>query len=518
MAKSFARISSGAVVVNSALETPSGNPATDRSTLQSAFSNAYNNGYTAVVGPGTWQTNGPIELEWVSSDDVCPIAIGYGSHQSIIQTTGGHYAVHYDQAGATLYRYGNGGGLENIGFKGSGVAGEGAIRARGVWNFSLKRCRFSNFTGASKVVWFDLDDEGGGTTDGSTSTIVLIEQCMFDVNTGAVCIFSGDVDGNLYNTPWMQIKICRFNRQAQAVKGGFGGLLFENCNVGYSTEKSLEINQESARSTGVTIRNSGFEGGKVGEIALTAFCAAVENNRFTGVYISESQPTADLSVITLGDSANSRDASRVRVSENSFSYGEITDTFGGGGSRVYVTAVDQVVASNVRVENNQFPNVDSDTFDNWGHTRVAFAADGSSNNSVDDGNIIAVSKGREADIYNITDPGSVTPNLNKNSFVFVQIGTEGSPPSTPAYTINAPTFTVPATAGLRSGVEITFCIYNSSGQTLSDSNFSFNSEWSKAALPSIATNRWVWAKFQYGAAAASIHEKWFQMTDWLVVA
>jgi hypothetical protein len=173
-------------------------------------------------------------------------------------------------------------------------------------------------------------------------------------------------------------------------------------------------------------------------------------------------------------------------------------------------------AASVTVDKTQYPQVGGSTFETWGHTEVAIT---------DDATNFEVSKAgrdmvRSQNYQNqeLTDPETFTPEMVGGSYWHVNIGTEGSTPGTPAYTIANPSdSTINASSpGLNSGIEIWVQIENGSGYSLTDANFTWGSEFSALALPTIPNGERVFAKFMTGGRAISSSEKIWQVTDWVV--
>lgn len=496
------------------LITPSGNGASDTAALQDAYDNAVANKTPLYLGGGTWTITSPITQTYQTASDYVPQIYGSGPGNTIlVNGTGGGAIFHLTQS--ANFTYGFGGALRNMTLKGNGTTGELAIRMRGTWNFTFYNVYFDDFTGGDYTIWYDqpwVVQSGDETTNANH----VYELCRWSGNSGD-CIYCGESDDTTYTVmAYLVVRACRAIDGASFYRGGGRFMLFELNQFAYTTGyPCLLFEQEYSQSGAIIVRGNGFEGCSKGDIESASTGLTVENNRFGGVYKSGAEPTGNYDVIKLGNASNN--CERADVRNNVFTYGELETS---GGSRVYVNAINCFDCASVTIDKSQFPSVNGSTYTAWGHTKVA---------STDVFSFEISNAGRELtrarDVLSatLTDPGSGAPadftgDMYENSYWHVVIGTEGSPPRTPAYNIANPTNSTVnnTTPGINSGCDILICIENNSGQTLSDSNFSWGTHFKKLALPSIPTGDRVFAMFHTGGRAITSSEFIWQTTDWVV--
>ena len=491
------------------LITPSGNGASDTSALQEAYDAAVDNQTPLYLGGGTWNITSAITQTYQTNDDYVPQIYGSGpGHTILVNATGGDAIFKYQQSAD--FTYGFGGMLSNMTLRGNGTTGELAIRMRGTWNFTFRSVYFEDFTGGDYVVWYDQPWVGGGG-DNTTNANHQYDLCRWDGNTGSDCIYCGESDGTtLTSMAYMIVRGCRAIRGKSFYRGGGRFLLFEVNQFAYMTDHAaITIDQQFGRSDSILIRGNGFEGSVAGEVDLTCYGGTIENNRFTGNY-SVNYPSANYDIIRLGNA--SRDTSRVDIRNNSATYGELEDA-ASGGSRIYVNFVHMVNCSSVTIDKTQFPSVGGGTFDSWLHTRVKDTAGTQfeiSHASID------MFRSQTVQSDSLDSGDTFEANFFRGTYWHVVINATGASP--PAYTIANPADSVIDTGspGQNSGSTLTICIENNSGGTLTDSNFTWGSEYSALALPSIPDADRVFATFITGGRGITSAEKIWQITDWVV--
>jgi hypothetical protein len=487
--------------------TPTGNSSADTSTFISALAAAKENGTKLTLGPGTWNITSEAGLEWQTATDFCPIIEGSGPYSTVIvDGTGGGSPIRYTQSAD--YTYGLGGGLKNLTIKG-GVGTANLFRATGIWNFKFENVIFSNCA-SGQACWIDTNwvSQSG---DPQASSMLVWDQCRWVSCDGSNLIYVGNSGGTLGNLPYSTIRNCSMIYGEKAFYGGATGLIVEGCQFGYIDNWTLDIDQEYGRGGVVTIRGNGFEGGVNGDIRAAVYGMVVENNRFTGVYATGHYPQSNFSVIQAGTA--SRDSARVHIRNNFVSFGETKNA--AAGSRIYTNFVAATNVSTLTMEQIQYPQVNSDTYVNWGHKELVYTSL-TGLKKADSG--MQVSGHKTYQSQELTDPETFTPNFFGGNLWHIYIGTEASPPGTPAYTIANPTNSLVNTSdpGLNSGYEVDLVIENRSGQALTNSNFTFGTQYTMKSVPNLANNqRAICTLLVSGRAITSSEEIW-QKTEWVV--